>query len=105
MRSMDHADHAELDQYHKERRKANEADELDELFTRYALALSCYDRWQQRGVRSVGEITNALSKFGPEGERTQEKLDWLREQIEMRSIGLGWVEFKGQWFSSADENT
>ena len=23
----------------------------------------------------------------------------------MRSIGLGWNEFKGQWFSSADENT
>jgi hypothetical protein len=35
----------------------------------------------------------------------QEKLDWLREQIEMRSIGLGWTELKGQWFSSKDENT
>jgi hypothetical protein len=105
MRDVDRADHAELDQYHKDRRRKNEADELDELFTRYALALSFFDRWQKRGVKSVGEITTALSKFGSEGERTQEKLDWLREQVEMRSIGLGWVEFKGQWFSSRDENT
>ena len=43
-----------------------------------------------------------LAKFG---ERTQDKLNWLREQIEMRSIGLGWTELKGQWFSSSDENT
>lgn len=28
----------------------------------------------------------------------------MREQVEMRSIGLGWVEFKGQWSSSSDEH-
>ena len=31
------------------------------------------------------ELVNLLS--------TQVKLDWLREQIEMRVIGLCWVEF------------
>ena len=47
-------------------------------------------------------MTAVLATFG---ERTQDKLNWLREQIEIRSIGLGWVELKGQWFSSADEDT
>jgi len=55
MRDIDRADHAELDQYHKARRKANEANELDALFTRYALALSFFERWQKRGVESFGQ--------------------------------------------------
>ena len=103
MRDVDRADHAELDQYHKSRRQTNEADELDALFTRYALAMSFFDRWLKRGVKSVGELTAALTKFGT--DRTQDKLDWLREQIDMRSIGLGWVEHKGQWSSATDEHT
>eukprot|EP00966_Prymnesium_polylepis_P335266 7390632-Prymnesium_polylepis.1 len=102
MRQIDRADHAELAQYHKSRRKANEANELDALFTRYALALSFFERWQKRGVHTVVQITAALNRFGK--DRDQDKLDWLREQIEMRTIGLGWTQFKGQWSSSADED-
>ena len=34
----------------------------------------------------------------------QDKLDWLREQIEMRVIGLGFEEFKPAWSSTNDEN-
>lgn len=34
---------------------------------------------------------------------TQQSLDWAREQIEMRVIGLCWIEFKTQWSSSKDE--
>jgi hypothetical protein len=30
-------------------------------------------------------------------ETNQSKLDWLREQIEMRVIGLGFDEFKPAW--------
>jgi hypothetical protein len=48
------------------------------------------------------QITAALNRFGK--DRDQDKLDWLREQIEMRTIGLGWTQFKGQWSSSADED-
>lgn len=33
----------------------------------------------------------------------QEKLDWLREQVEMRCIGLSWSEWKTPWSSSTDE--
>lgn len=33
----------------------------------------------------------------------QDKLDWLREQIEMRTVGLGWTEVKARWSSAVDE--
>ena len=33
----------------------------------------------------------------------QAKLDWLREQIEFRTRGLQWVEFKTKWGSKLDD--
>ena len=36
-------------------------------------------------------------------ESNQAKLDWLREQIEMRVVGLGFDEYKPAWSSSKDE--
>lgn len=83
------------------RRKANEKDELDALFTQYAVALSFFERWQRRGVQNVGDIGRALTGYG---DRDQGKLDWLREQIEMRTKGLGWGDNVAQWSSSKDEN-
>lgn len=68
MRDIDRGDHRELDEYHKHRRKTNEAEELDALFTRYALALSFFERWCKRGVSSVVEVASALAGFR---ERTQ----------------------------------
>lgn len=35
--------------------------------------------------------------------RAQEKLDWLREQIEMRVVGLSWSDWRTPWSSSNDE--
>lgn len=71
MRDVDRGEHKELDEYRKERRRINESDELDALFTRYALALSFFDRWKIRGVKTVGEITSKLRSLGEEGESTQ----------------------------------
>lgn len=61
MRDIDRGDHLELDEYHKARRKSNEADELDALFTRYAFALSFFDRWKSRGVRTASERSQQTS--------------------------------------------
>ena len=36
-------------------------------------------------------------------EKEQDKLNYLREQIEMRVIGCGFFEFKPAWSSSKDE--
>lgn len=68
-RDADRGDHRALDEYHKQRRKTNEANELDALFTRYALALSFFERWCKRGTSSVTECQRALSGFG--ADRTQ----------------------------------
>ena len=97
-RKVDRADHAELDAYHTAKRKSNSQLELDALVKQYALALSFFDRWKKRGVGSPEEMRQKLQGI----ETNQSKLDWLREQIEMRVIGLGFDEFKPAWSSSKD---
>lgn len=99
MRAIDREDHAELDAYHTAKRRSNSQLELDALVKRYALALSFFDRWSKRGVPTIAEAKKKIA-----GLSNQEKLDWLREQIEMRVIGLGFEEFKPAWSSSTDEN-
>lgn len=74
MRALDRQDHSELAEYRKARRAVNEAEELDALFTRYALALSFYDRWKSRGVKTLGEVTAKLSSLGEEGVATQVRI-------------------------------
>jgi hypothetical protein len=98
MRAVDRADHKELAAYHTHRRKTNSQLELEALIKQYALALSFFDRWKKRGV-ALDKLEDALGKI----ETSQLKLDYLREQIEMRVIGLGFIEFKTPWSSSSDE--
>lgn len=98
LRALDRADHAEHDAYVTAKRKSNSQLELDALVKRYALALSFFDRWSKRGVADVEAMTAALDAIATD----QLKLDYLREQIEMRVIGLGFVEFTPKWSSSKD---
>ena len=100
MRAVDKSHHASLDAYHAQRRKTNAEIELSALIKQYALALSFFDRWKERGVASPAALREALSTINT----TQLKLDYLREQIEMRTIGLGFDEFKAKWSSSKDED-
>lgn len=71
MRNIDRSEHAALDDYHKMRRQRNEEDALDALFTRYALALSFFERWVKRGIERQSEIAAALRGYGQEGTREQ----------------------------------
>eukprot|EP00966_Prymnesium_polylepis_P169194 3912062-Prymnesium_polylepis.1 len=70
------------------------------------MALSFYDRYQQRGVTSIGQMSAELQELKARESvgSSQLQLDWLREQIEMRTVGFGWVEFKAQWSSGSDAN-
>eukprot|EP00966_Prymnesium_polylepis_P090278 2090845-Prymnesium_polylepis.1 len=99
MRAIDHADHAEHHTYVELKRKSNSQLELTALVRQYALALSFYDRWKTGGVASPEAMRVKLSSI----TSNQLKLDYLREQIDMRVIGLGFVEFKTAWSSSKDE--
>ena len=93
----------------KSKVKTSSEDELKALITEWGYGMSFFERWQERGVRSVGQLVAELRKLDaattePDDVRsaTQAKLDWLREQIEMRTRGLQWVDFKAKWSSSLD---
>ena len=105
LRAVDLAHHTELDEYHAQRRKSNSQLELDALVKQYALALSFFRRWKERGVSSIEAMETALAEREQTDVRkqTQAQLNYLREQIEMRVIGLGFVDFKTPWSSSKDE--
>jgi hypothetical protein len=99
MRAVDRADHAEHDTYVEAKRKSNSQLELTCLVQQYAYALSFFDRWKKGGVASSEAMRTALDRI----PSTQLKLDYLREQIDMRVIGLGFVEFKTAWSSAKEE--
>ena len=100
MRKIDHAHHTDHDAYVTAKRKSNSQLELTALVKQYALALSFFKRWKQRGVKSPDAAKEELAGI----DSAQKKLDWLREQIEMRTVGLGFNEFKTAWSSGKDED-
>lgn len=98
-RLLDHEDWEELHTLRSHTRRTNSELELEALIKHFAMALSFFDRYKQRGIRSVEAMIAHLQGT----QSTQQQLDWLREQIEMRVIGLGWVEFRPRWSSGSDE--
>ena len=104
-RAVDRADHAEHDAYVTKKRKSNSQLELNALVKQYALALSFFKKWQSRRVASVAAMHTALAALElPDDVRkqTQEQLNYLREQIEMRVVGCGF-QYKLTWYSSKSE--
>lgn len=100
-RKVDRQDQLELEAHRTSAlRKSNSQLEFEALVKNFAMALSFFERYRKRGVTLVSDIHPALADL----DSDQQRLDWLREQIEMRVIGLGWVEFKSQWSSSKDES-
>ena len=90
--------------YVKSKAKTSSEIELQELITEWAYGMSFFERWQERSVRSVREISAGIGKLtaDTDAQLTQVKLDWLREQIEMRTRGLQWVDFATRWSSTLD---
>jgi hypothetical protein len=111
-RKVDRADNAEVAAYVKSKVKTASQEELKALVTEWGYGLSFFSRWQSSGVRAVGEIAKKLRELAhkpgaTEAQRrkaTQEQLDWLREQVEMRTRGLRWSEFQTNWSSGSDEH-
>lgn len=83
-RKVDRAENAEVAEYVKAKAKTNSELDRQALITEWGYGMSFFERWQERGVRSIAAMNSALRQR----ESTQEKLDWLREQIEMRTRGL-----------------
>ena len=95
-RKVDRADDAEHAAYVKAKVKSSSEQQLQNLVTEFAYGVSFFERWKARGVRTVGEMSAQLKKLDPPAgatvqqrrKATQAKLDWLREQIDMRTRGL-----------------
>jgi hypothetical protein len=71
---------------------------LDRAVEHYAYAKELFKEWEGQGAaRTPAEVERALA-----GEPEAQQLAWLRRQIEMRTIGLGWVQFATRYFSQSD---
>ena len=76
---------------------------LNSAVEHYAYAKECFQAWQTQRAKTKTEIAAALvdeasGKSKPEATQ----LEWLRYQIEMRVLGLGWTQFQTRWSSKAD---
>ena len=105
-RKVDAAHNAEVAAYVKSKAKTSSEIELQELITEWGYGMSFFERWQERGVRSVREIRAGLDKLTADtpAKLNQAKLDWLREQVEMRTRGLQWADFRTRWSSTLDDD-
>ena len=102
------ADTAEHAAFVKAKVRTSSQEQLDALIAEFAYGLSFFERWTKRGVRSVRDLNKKLREFdseSPADQRAayQNKLDWLRDQIEMRTRCLRWTQFKTNWSSSLDD--
>ena len=64
----------------------------------YAYNKELFQRWEAQGARNQPAVVAALEARPAEAQ----KLEWLRLQIEMRVLGLGWSQFATRWSSKAD---
>jgi superoxide dismutase len=72
---------------------------LNAAVEHYAYALELFKAWEAQRAKSSKEVNSALEARKSEAE----KLEFLRKQIEMRVLGLGWTQFATRWSSQADE--
>ena len=97
-RKAGRADKRSHDEEKLARREEALARQLIAAVDKYAAALELYDQWVSQGVRDKAQLTKALR-----GESTDGKLKELRRQIEMRTVGCGWTQFKVRWSYDPDQ--
>ena len=71
---------------------------LNAAVDHYAYALELFDAWKAQGATSKQQVAKALA-----GKPEAQQLEYLRLQIEMRVLGLGWTQYSTRWSSKADE--
>ena len=60
----------------------------------YAYNNELFERWTRQGI-----LTSALVKEQLKDRPEAQQLEFLRLQIEMRVLGLGWSKFATRWSS------
>lgn len=72
---------------------------LNKAVDDYAYAKELFVQWTHQRATTATEIQSAI-RDRPEVRQ----LEYLRLQIEMRVLGLGWTEFATHWSSNSDTN-
>ena len=91
---------------------------LNAAVEHYAYALELFDAWQAQRATSTEDVQTALTEElrNAKGEVVRDakrkvirvakpaaqQLEYLRRQIEMRVLALGWTQYSTRWSSKAD---
>ena len=78
---------------------------LNKAVDQYAYSMELFDAWAKEGgqrARSKADVAKALLNSTGRSKPEAQQLEYLRTQIEMRVLGLGWTQYATRWSSSAD---
>ena len=103
-RKVERTDKVEQAEYHRVRREQNLQEQLDKLTNAYTAAVQRFEAYGRRGVQSKEAVASKLKEMlHPDGSaKVAPQKAYLKEQIEMRVLGLGWVQFATAWSSGKD---
>ena len=73
---------------------------LDRAVTDYAYSKELFAAWEQAGGQAAR--TDAAVGAYLSGKSEAAQLEYLRKQIEMRTLGLGWSHYATRWSSNKD---
>ena len=80
------------------RREERVTEMLNAAVEQYAYATELFNAWQgSQAAKTKADIERALR-----GKPEVQQLEFLRMQIEMRVLGLGWDKFATRWSSQSD---
>ena len=93
---------------HDDEKLARREERLETLLNKavehYAYALELFNAWQAQRATSKAQVAKALKDANGRPKPEAQQLEYLRLQIEMRTLGLGWTQYSTRWSSKADEN-
>ena len=85
------------DEHQLARREERLITALNAAVDHYAFGNELFEQWQTQGVKDAKAVDAHLK-----GRPEVQQLEYLRLQIDMRVIGLGWDQFKTNWSAKAD---
>ena len=103
-RNVERADKLEQAEYHRVRREQNLQEQQDKLVNVYTTAVKRFHAYERSGVRDKQAVAARLAEMvHPDGApKVAPQKAYLKEQIEMRVLGLGWTQFATAWSSAKD---
>ena len=81
-----------------ERREERLVTALNAAVDYYAYGHELFESWQTQGAKDTTAVDAKLANLASEAA----KLEYLRHQIDMRVIGLGYEQFKTKWSTKDD---